>query len=132
MSSGRAHIAANLLTVSEERMAMVHFKQYIEHEDVVLVCNVDLLSLPYLKVESILCTELQFVALDTYNYPFTGGIILWTEKMVYFHSDLASGYKMITYAIGFFLQRNVGGILPKNISCPFVFVTFTTVNIFNL
>ena len=123
IASGRADMAANLLTASEERMKVVDFTDFIKPEDVVLVCNVDLVPLPYLNLEAFRALTLNLWMSLIIITLFTGGIILWAEKMIYFHSTLVSGCNIITYALGLLLQRDIGGLLPKNLGSRLVSIT---------
>ena len=115
VKSGKADIGAANLIVSKARQTVVDFTEPFIESGIVLACKVSILPLPYLNFET-------FASLSAYSWVsifcltlITGGIIYWAERLIYLPPKVENGCDVLSYALGLLFQRDIGGLLPKNI-----------------
>ena len=122
---GKADIAAQWLFNNEARQNVVDYTDSFAENNIVVVARSQLSPLPYLNIEALAAVSTQSWILILCLTLISAGIIYWTEKLIFMHSRAETGNHVIhivTYAMGLLFQRDIGGLVPRNLGSRVVSV----------
>ena len=124
--SGKADIAADGLAVSEIRMNDVDFAEPILVDDIVMVSKLQAATLPYLNFDVLAALSVYSWAILIILTISTSFIIYWAEKLIYLRSNVENSCNILTYGIGLLFQRDIGGLVPKNLGSRLISIALAT------
>ena len=124
--SGKADIAADLMTLSHARLAVVDFTESYLTSDIVLVAKIQVSSLPYLNAEAFAALSVESWILIAGITLFTGVIIYWAEKMIFLRTNFDTEFRILEHVAGLFFQRDVGGLLPIHLGSRVISIALAT------
>ena len=112
---GRADIAADLLVFTKERQTTFDYTAPIYSSDIMLVSRIHISQLPYLNSEAFAALSVKsWISILCLTF-FTGGIIYFAERLFYLQPNMTNRCDIFTYAIGLLFQRDIGGLVPKQL-----------------
>ena len=122
-ASGKADVAAQWITVTSDRLRVVDFTKSIHHDNIVLVSKYQFVPLPFLNSEAFAALSANLWILITALTVITGMIIYLGERIIVLHSSFDSAVQVLIYAMGLLFQRDIGGLIPKNLGSRVVSIS---------
>ena len=119
----KADVAVQWLIVNTGRLRAVDFTEPFHEETVVLVAKYRNSPLPKLNLETFAAISVQSWILILCLTLMTFVIIYWMERVISLKSNFETGVQILAYVIGLLFQRDVGGLVPRNLGSRVVSVS---------
>ena len=121
--SGRADVAAQSILVTSKRLQVVDFTEFFLETNLALISKYQYIPLPYFNSEAFAPLTLQSWILILAFTVLIGGLIYLGERQIDLHSSFDFGVEILIYAMGLLFQRDIGGLISKNLGSRVVSVS---------